>query len=72
MVFQSFNLIPTLTVEENLLLPLELKDGVTAEGRRRALDLLGRGGPGGSRGAASPTSCPAGSSRGWRWRGPLP
>jgi len=39
-VFQSFNLIPTLTVEENLLLPQELKDGVTAEGRKRALDLL--------------------------------
>ena len=39
-VFQSFNLIPTLTVEENLLLPQELKDGVTPDGRRRALDLL--------------------------------
>jgi putative ABC transport system ATP-binding protein len=39
-VFQSYNLVPTLTVEENLLLPLELKDGVTAEGRRRALGLL--------------------------------
>jgi putative ABC transport system ATP-binding protein len=39
-VFQSFNLIPTLTVEENLLLPQELKEGVTAEGRRRALELL--------------------------------
>jgi putative ABC transport system ATP-binding protein len=39
-VFQSFNLIPTLTVEENLLLPQELKAGVTTEGRRRALDLL--------------------------------
>jgi putative ABC transport system ATP-binding protein len=39
-VFQNFNLIPTLTVEENLLLPQELKDGVTGEGRRRALDLL--------------------------------
>jgi putative ABC transport system ATP-binding protein len=39
-VFQSFNLIPTLTVEENLLLPLELKDGVTPEGRHRAMSLL--------------------------------
>ena len=39
-VFQSFNLIPTLTVEENLLLPLELKEGVTEAGRRRALSLL--------------------------------
>jgi putative ABC transport system ATP-binding protein len=32
-IFQFFNLIPTLTVEENLLLPLELngKDGKTAQ-----------------------------------------
>ncbi len=40
-VFQSFNLIPTLTVEENLLLPQELKDGVTPAGRRRARELPG-------------------------------
>ncbi len=39
-IFQSFNLIPTLTVEENLLLPQELKGDLTAEGRRRALALL--------------------------------
>jgi putative ABC transport system ATP-binding protein len=39
-VFQAFNLVPTLTVEENLLLPLELKDRVTPEGRKRARDLL--------------------------------
>jgi putative ABC transport system ATP-binding protein len=39
-VFQFFNLIPTLTVEENLLLPLELKGKVSAEQRRAALDLL--------------------------------
>ena len=39
-VFQFFNLIPTLTVEENLLLPLELKGKVSAEERRGALDLL--------------------------------
>jgi putative ABC transport system ATP-binding protein len=39
-VFQSYNLIPTLTVEENLLLPLELvkRDGV--EGRQRVVELL--------------------------------
>ncbi len=46
-VFQSYNLIPTLTVEENLLLPLELvkRDGV--EGRRQRVaelvDSLGLG-----------------------------
>jgi putative ABC transport system ATP-binding protein len=39
-VFQFFNLIPTLTVEENLLLPLELKGTVSAAARRAALDLL--------------------------------
>jgi putative ABC transport system ATP-binding protein len=39
-VFQFFNLIPTLTVEENLLLPLELKGRVRPEERRAALDLL--------------------------------
>jgi len=39
-VFQFFNLIPTLTVEENLLLPLELKGRVPAGARRAALDLL--------------------------------
>ncbi len=41
-VFQFFNLIPTLTVEENLLLPLELLRGsVGGRERRRAADLLG-------------------------------
>ncbi|HSN89434.1 MAG TPA: ABC transporter ATP-binding protein [Thermoanaerobaculia bacterium] len=39
-VFQFFNLIPTLTVEENLLLPLELKGRVSASQRKSALDLL--------------------------------
>ncbi|HEX7183234.1 MAG TPA: ABC transporter ATP-binding protein [Thermoanaerobaculia bacterium] len=39
-VFQFFNLIPTLTVEENLLLPLELKGKVSPEQRRTALALL--------------------------------
>ncbi len=39
-VFQFFNLIPTLTVEENLLLPLELSGRDTAAARRRALSLL--------------------------------
>ena len=38
-VYQFFNLIPTLTVLENLLLPLEL-NGMVAEGRERAEALL--------------------------------
>jgi len=40
-VFQFFNLIPTLTVEENLLLPLELKGKLGPAERRAALELLG-------------------------------
>jgi putative ABC transport system ATP-binding protein len=39
-VFQFFNLIATLTVEENLLLPLELKGKVGPGPRRAALGLL--------------------------------
>ena len=41
-VFQFFNLLPTLTVEENLLLPVELKGRVSGEDRSRARELLGR------------------------------
>ena len=42
-VFQFFNLVPTLTVEENLLLPLELAHGkATRDDRRRAVELLAR------------------------------
>ncbi len=39
-VFQFFNLLPTLTVEENLLLPLELAGRVDKAARARALELL--------------------------------
>jgi putative ABC transport system ATP-binding protein len=39
-VFQSFNLIPTLTVAENLLLPVELKRRPTAADRTRLDELL--------------------------------
>jgi putative ABC transport system ATP-binding protein len=39
-VFQFFNLIPTLTVEENLLLPLELNGRLDAATRTFAQDLL--------------------------------
>jgi putative ABC transport system ATP-binding protein len=39
-VFQFFNLIPTLTVEENVLLPLELKGSPTPAQRSAALALL--------------------------------
>jgi putative ABC transport system ATP-binding protein len=52
-VFQLFNLVPTLTVEENLLLPLELAGKVTDESRNLARELLERLGLG-DRGGAWP------------------
>ncbi len=39
-IFQSFNLIPTLTVEENCLLPLELNGMRGFEARNRCRELL--------------------------------
>jgi putative ABC transport system ATP-binding protein len=41
-VFQFFNLIPLLTVEENLLLPLDLNGRADAQGVARARALLER------------------------------
>lgn len=45
-VFQFFNLIPTLTVEENVLLPLELNGLNTSAHRQRVFTLLGQVGLG--------------------------
>lgn len=39
-VFQFFNLIPTLSVAENLLLPLELNDKIDAQSDARVTQLL--------------------------------
>lgn len=50
-VFQFFNLIPTLTVRENLLLPQELAGRVTEADRSRAASLLERVGLGDRAGA---------------------
>jgi putative ABC transport system ATP-binding protein len=52
-VFQFFNLIPLLTVEENLLLPLDLNGMADAAGVARARGLLERVGLG-DRGASLP------------------
>jgi putative ABC transport system ATP-binding protein len=45
-VFQSYHLLPTLTAEENVLLPMELA-GLNGGGRARARELLDRVGLGG-------------------------
>ena len=39
-IFQSFNLLPAFTAEENVALPLELGGTASSEARRRALDTL--------------------------------
>ncbi|MFE4637467.1 ABC transporter ATP-binding protein [Streptomyces sp. NPDC056773] len=44
-VFQAFNLLPSLTVEQNVLLPMRLAGGrsrTASQGRARAADLLAR------------------------------
>jgi len=41
-VFQSYNLIPTLTAEENVLLPMELAGNGSGDGAARARELLDR------------------------------
>lgn len=41
-VFQFFNLVPTLTVLENVLLPLELNGRSNAQARQVACDMLAR------------------------------
>ncbi|MGW8266059.1 MAG: ABC transporter ATP-binding protein [Longimicrobiales bacterium] len=50
-IFQFFNLLPTLTVEENLLLPLELKGRIGAPERASARRLLRQVGLAGREGA---------------------
>ena len=39
-IYQFFNLVPTLTIEENLMLPLELNGWQPSRGRERAFELL--------------------------------
>ena len=41
-VFQSFNLLPTFTVLENILVPIELNKGKAEIGEKRAKELLQR------------------------------
>ena len=65
-VFQSFNLLPTLTAEENVLLPLAI-----AGSRPPAEELDGADGarrPDASGATTGRPSCPAASSSAWRSR----
>jgi len=39
-IFQSFNLLPAFTAEENISLPLELAGVPSGEARRRSIDML--------------------------------
>ncbi|MEM9399306.1 MAG: ABC transporter ATP-binding protein [Verrucomicrobiota bacterium] len=41
-VFQFFNLLPTLTVEENVTLPLELNGSYTSQNKNHALSIIER------------------------------
>jgi putative ABC transport system ATP-binding protein len=50
-IYQFFNLIPTLTVAENLALPLELNGMRAAQRRARVAELLGKVGLEGREGA---------------------
>ena len=45
-VFQTFQLIPTLTALENVMVPVELGNGASRDARTRAVDLLTRVGLG--------------------------
>ncbi len=66
-VYQFFNLIPTLTLLENVRLPRELNGARPADARRAAADLLARVGLG-DRGGHTRNRSPAASSSAW----PLP
>ena len=61
-VFQSFNLVPTLTAEENILLPLAIAGRKPDRRVVRLGDRDGAASPTGS--TTSPRSCPAASSSG--------
>ncbi len=61
-IFQFFNLIPTLTVAENVLLPLELNNAASPAGRAHAQRLLEQVGLG-DRGAAFPDKLSGGEQQ---------
>ena len=65
-VFQSFNLVPTLTAGDNITLPLDLAGApVDPAWFDYLVERLGIA----QRLRTAPASCPAGSSSAWRARG---
>ena len=67
-IFQFFNLIPTLTVWENVTLPLELNGMLDGPGRQRAAEPAGGSGAGRAAKKPTRTGSRAGNSSAW----PLP
>ena len=65
-IFQFFNLLPTLTVWENILLPLELNGDLGSEAIARAHELLEEVGLDRAAKGPSRTGFRAVSSSGWR------
>ena len=61
-IFQTFNLIPTLTVHENLMLPMELRGTVSSADRQHARDILAEVGLG-ARGASFPDTLSGGEQQ---------
>ena len=67
-VFQSYQLIPTLTAEENVLLPHELAGGDVAVGNRARARIARKRRPQPTGWIIIPCSSPAASSSASRWR----
>ena len=69
-VFQSYHLLPTLTAEENVLLPFELTGGNGIDGREARARTAGERRPGWIAAIITRSSFPAANSNAWRWLAP--
>ena len=67
-VFQSFQLLPSLTALENVMLPLELRGDARCGGAGAADPRTKSASASAS--TTTRASCPAASSSAWRWRAP--